>query len=45
MEPSKTLDAIVKDPCEGETDTLKLELQHCKDFIQTQQQLLQVSCV
>lgn len=45
MVQSKTPDSVLKDPCEEEMDTLKLELQHCKDFIQTQQQLLQVSCL
>lgn len=46
MVQSKTPDSVLKDPCEEEMDTLKLELQHCKDFIQTQQQLLQqqLSC-
>lgn len=35
--------AVSRETHEEEMDRLKLEIQQCKDFIQTQQQLLQVS--
>lgn len=43
MGGSKSSDSVSKDNCEEEMDRLKLEIQQCKDFIQTQQHLLQVS--
>lgn len=42
MGESKNTDAVSKETHEEEMDRLKLEIQQCKDFIQTQQQLLQV---
>uniref|UniRef100_A0A3Q1GC10 Afadin- and alpha-actinin-binding protein-like n=1 Tax=Acanthochromis polyacanthus TaxID=80966 RepID=A0A3Q1GC10_9TELE len=39
---SKTADAVPRETHEEEMDRLKLEIQQCKDFIQAQQQLLQV---
>uniref|UniRef100_A0A8C3AZ36 SSX family member 2 interacting protein n=1 Tax=Cyclopterus lumpus TaxID=8103 RepID=A0A8C3AZ36_CYCLU len=41
MGENKTDDAISRETHEEEMDRLKLEIQPCKDFIQTQQQLLQ----
>ncbi|XP_071344035.1 afadin- and alpha-actinin-binding protein-like isoform X2 [Trachinotus anak] len=38
---SKNSDAVPRETHEEEMDRLKLEIQQCKDFIQTQQQLLQ----
>ncbi|XP_030584127.1 afadin- and alpha-actinin-binding protein-like isoform X1 [Archocentrus centrarchus] len=38
---SKNTDAVLQETHEEEMDRLKLEIQQCKDFIQTQQQLLQ----
>ncbi|XP_047442278.1 afadin- and alpha-actinin-binding protein-like isoform X2 [Mugil cephalus] len=38
---SKNTDAVPRETHEEEMDRLKLEIQQCKDFIQTQQQLLQ----
>ncbi|XP_042339622.1 afadin- and alpha-actinin-binding protein-like isoform X2 [Plectropomus leopardus] len=37
----KNTDAVSRETHEEEMDRLKLEIQQCKDFIQTQQQLLQ----
>ncbi|XP_026201055.1 afadin- and alpha-actinin-binding protein isoform X2 [Anabas testudineus] len=37
----KSSDAVPRETHEEEMDRLKLEMQQCKDFIQTQQQLLQ----
>lgn len=42
MGESKNADAVSRETHEEEMDRLKLEIQQCKDFIQTQQQLLQV---
>lgn len=42
MVESKNTDAVPQETQEEEMDRLKLEIQQCKDFIQTQQQLLQV---
>lgn len=42
MGENKTHDAVSRETHEEEMDGLKLEIQQCKDFIQTQQQLLQV---
>lgn len=42
MGENKNSDAIPRETHEEEMDRLKLEIQQCKDFIQTQQQLLQV---
>ncbi|XP_022620375.1 afadin- and alpha-actinin-binding protein-like isoform X2 [Seriola dumerili] len=42
MGESKNSDAVPRETHEEEMDRLKLEIQQCKDFIQTQQQLLQV---
>ncbi|KAM6922086.1 afadin- and alpha-actinin-binding protein-like [Xenentodon cancila] len=41
MVDSKNSDAVPRETHEEEMDRLKLEIQQCKDFIQTQQQLLQ----
>ncbi|XP_039887163.1 afadin- and alpha-actinin-binding protein-like isoform X2 [Simochromis diagramma] len=41
MVESKNTDAVPQETQEEEMDRLKLEIQQCKDFIQTQQQLLQ----
>ncbi|TKS74714.1 Afadin- and alpha-actinin-binding protein [Collichthys lucidus] len=41
MGESKNADAVSRETHEEEMDRLKLEIQQCKDFIQTQQQLLQ----
>ncbi|XP_031612029.2 afadin- and alpha-actinin-binding protein isoform X2 [Oreochromis aureus] len=41
MVESKDTDAVPQETQEEEMDRLKLEIQQCKDFIQTQQQLLQ----
>ncbi|XP_054459356.1 afadin- and alpha-actinin-binding protein-like [Anoplopoma fimbria] len=41
MGENKTDDTISRETHEEEMDRLKLEIQQCKDFIQTQQQLLQ----
>ncbi|XP_051232516.1 afadin- and alpha-actinin-binding protein-like isoform X2 [Dicentrarchus labrax] len=41
MGESKNTDAVSRETHEEEMDRLKLEIQQCKDFIQTQQQLLQ----
>ncbi|KAM7387894.1 hypothetical protein PAMP_024105 [Pampus punctatissimus] len=41
MGQSKNTDAVSRETHEEEMDRLKLEIQQCKDFIQTQQQLLQ----
>ncbi|XP_056269816.1 synovial sarcoma, X breakpoint 2 interacting protein a isoform X2 [Pseudoliparis swirei] len=41
MGENKTHDAVSRETHEEEMDGLKLEIQQCKDFIQTQQQLLQ----
>ncbi|XP_035031718.1 afadin- and alpha-actinin-binding protein-like isoform X2 [Hippoglossus stenolepis] len=41
MSESKDSDAVPQETHEEEMDRLKLEIQQCKDFIQTQQQLLQ----
>ncbi|XP_044055969.1 afadin- and alpha-actinin-binding protein-like isoform X2 [Siniperca chuatsi] len=41
MGGSKNADAVSRETHEEEMDRLKLEIQQCKDFIQTQQQLLQ----
>ncbi|XP_041862436.1 afadin- and alpha-actinin-binding protein-like isoform X2 [Melanotaenia boesemani] len=38
---SKSSDAVPRETHEDEMNRLKLEIQQCKDFIQTQQQLLQ----
>lgn len=42
MVENKNTDAVPQETQEEEMDRLKLEIQQCKDFIQTQQQLLQV---
>lgn len=42
MGESKNTDAVSQETHEEEMDRLKLEIQQCKDFIQTQQLLLQV---
>lgn len=42
MNESKNTDAVSQETHEEEMERLKLEIQQCKDFIQTQQQLLQV---
>lgn len=42
MRESKNTDAVSLESREEEMDRLKLEIQQCKDFIATQQQLLQV---
>lgn len=42
MRESKNTDAVSQEPHQEEMDRLKLEIQQCKDFIATQQQLLQV---
>lgn len=39
---SKNTEAISRESHEEEMDRLKLEIQQCKDFIQAQQQLIQV---
>ncbi|KAM7409493.1 hypothetical protein PAMA_001126 [Pampus argenteus] len=41
MGQSKNTDAVSRETHEEEMERLKLEIQQCKDFIQTQQQLLQ----
>ncbi|XP_069378054.1 afadin- and alpha-actinin-binding protein-like isoform X3 [Paralichthys olivaceus] len=41
MSESKNTDAVAQETQEEEMDRLKLEIHQCKDFIQTQQQLLQ----
>ncbi|XP_070688783.1 afadin- and alpha-actinin-binding protein-like [Pempheris klunzingeri] len=41
MGDSKNSDAVSRETHEEEMERLKLEIQQCKDFIQTQQQLLQ----
>ncbi|XP_059197316.1 afadin- and alpha-actinin-binding protein-like isoform X2 [Centropristis striata] len=41
MGDSKNTDTVSRETHEEEMDRLKLEIQQCKDFIQTQQQLLQ----
>uniref|UniRef100_A0A8D3EC94 SSX family member 2 interacting protein n=1 Tax=Scophthalmus maximus TaxID=52904 RepID=A0A8D3EC94_SCOMX len=41
MGESKNSDAVPRETHEEEMDRLKLEIQQCRDFIQTQQQLLQ----
>ncbi|XP_039984760.1 afadin- and alpha-actinin-binding protein-like [Xiphias gladius] len=41
MGESKNSDAVSRETHEEEMDRLKLEIQQCKDYIQTQQQLLQ----
>nr|XP_046247310.1 afadin- and alpha-actinin-binding protein-like isoform X2 [Scatophagus argus]XP_046247311.1 afadin- and alpha-actinin-binding protein-like isoform X2 [Scatophagus argus]XP_046247312.1 afadin- and alpha-actinin-binding protein-like isoform X2 [Scatophagus argus] len=41
LEESKNANAVSRETHEEEMDRLKLEIQQCKDFIQTQQQLLQ----
>ncbi|KAK2835460.1 hypothetical protein Q5P01_015944 [Channa striata] len=41
MDESKRSDAVAQETHEEEKDRLKQEIQQCKDFIQTQQQLLQ----
>lgn len=42
MSESKNDDAAPCESHEEEMDRLKLEIQQCKDFIQAQQQLIQV---
>lgn len=42
MGESKNTDAVSRETHEEEMDRLKLEIHQYKDFIQTQQQLLQV---
>lgn len=42
MRESKDTDAVSQETHEEEMARLKLEIQQCKDFIATQQQLLQV---
>lgn len=42
MGGSRNNDAVSQETHKEEMDRLKLEIQQCKDFIQTQQQLLQV---
>ncbi|KAM9385809.1 afadin- and alpha-actinin-binding protein-like [Pholidichthys leucotaenia] len=41
MSESKNTDAVPRETHEEEMDRLKLEIQQCKDFIQTQQHLIQ----
>uniref|UniRef100_A0A3Q2QPW1 SSX family member 2 interacting protein n=1 Tax=Fundulus heteroclitus TaxID=8078 RepID=A0A3Q2QPW1_FUNHE len=41
MSESKNTDGVLRESHEEEMDRLKKEIQQCKDFIQTQQQLLQ----
>ncbi|XP_012713035.2 afadin- and alpha-actinin-binding protein [Fundulus heteroclitus] len=41
MSESKNTDGVLRESQEEEMDRLKKEIQQCKDFIQTQQQLLQ----
>ncbi|XP_067369966.1 afadin- and alpha-actinin-binding protein-like isoform X2 [Channa argus] len=41
MDETKSSDSVPQETHEEEKDRLKLEIQQCKDFIQTQQQLLQ----
>lgn len=45
MSENENSEAVPREMHKEEMDRLKLEIQQCKDFIQTQQQLLQVSAI